>query len=667
MYASQWRFVKELSSVANVRGSSEEFSSFQATKAPCSVLTHLQTSPAFSSTKTLLTFEPSEHQIKNIPGFSSEFQKKIDPEIVFCQSHGDNFINNTQLDESFWSSYDDSFNHVQFQGHNMPFYEHFSEDSKLPEENDTTATIVGSWLPASISSQRNRDNHDKHSSGPSGAGGISSSSSNYVSRTVSKGKRRIRWTKDLHELFITIVDRLGGPQKAKPKEILKMMGSDELSISHIKSHLQNYRSTIHMQKALQEGHVDKHRRDGITELQLKIQMQIEESRQLQLEVERSLKEQLEMQRNMQVLIEQQKKQLFIITWRTTTGHDQNQKAKENPTPMEDLKKRKLDEAGNGDFSSKEELRLLLDPLTKPQLVDLLAKLGSKYPSIAEEIKSIASADPVHRKLFVRGLAWNTTSETLCAVFQEHGEIEEGAVIYDKATGRSRGYGFITYKHMESTHRALRAPGKLIDGRMAVCNLACEGLTGASNAADLSLRKLYVGSLSPEVTSEMLLHFFGRHGEIEEGSAAYDKDTNESRGFGFVTYKTAEAAKKAIDDPEKTLGGRNIIVKYADSKNKTGQAPLTGGVTPMAAVPMAPGYMQPGRSHIGAPPVGYAYPQTVPPYPPASYPSPPTAPVPYYPMQGQVSYPPVSVKKDSLGPQPAPPVGMSNYPYYYPKQ
>ncbi|KAI4348762.1 hypothetical protein L6164_009444 [Bauhinia variegata] len=334
--------------------------------------------------------------------------------------------------------------------------------------------------------------------------------------------------------------------------------------------------------------------------------------------------------------------------------------------MEDLKKRKLEEAGNGDFSSKEELRLLLDPLAKPQLVDLLAKLGSQYPSIAEEIKNIASADPVHRKLFVRGLAWNTTSETLCAAFQEHGEIEEGAVIYDKATGRSRGYGFITFKHMESTQRALRAPGKLIEGRMAVCNLACEGLTGASSTPDLSLRKLYIGSLSPEVTSEMLLHFLGRHGEIEEGSVAYDKDTNESRGFGFVTYKTAEAAKKAIDDPEKTLGGRNIIVKYADSnKNKTGQPPLTGGMIPMPAVPMAPGHMQPGRSHIGTP-VGYAYPQTVAPYPSASYGSPPTAPAPY-PVQGPVSYPPVSVKRDPLGLPPAPSVGMSNYPYYYPKQ
>ncbi|CAH2041532.1 unnamed protein product, partial [Thlaspi arvense] len=155
-------------------------------------------------------------------------------------------------------------------------------------------------------------------------------------------------------------------------------------------------------------------------------------------------------------------------------------------------------------------------------------LGSQYPSIAEEIKGIASSDPVHRKLFVRGLAWNTTSETLCAAFQEHGEIEEGAVIFDKATGRSRGYGFITYKYMESAQAALKAPSKMIDGRMAVCNLAYESLSYTNVPPDLGQRKLYIGGLSPDTASEMLLSFFGRHGEIEEGSVAYDKDTNKSR-------------------------------------------------------------------------------------------------------------------------------------------
>ncbi|KAL6133860.1 hypothetical protein ACLB2K_066093 [Fragaria x ananassa] len=303
--------------------------------------------------------------------------------------------------------------------------------------------------------------------------------------------------------------------------------------------------------------------------------------------------------------------------------------------MEDIKKRKLDNNERISPHSEQDLRALLDPLAKSQLVDLLAKLGSQYSSIAEEIKGIATADPVHRKLLVRGLAWNTSSDTLCAAFSEYGEIEEGAVIYDKVSGKSRGYGFITYKYMESTHSALRAPSKLIDGRMVVCNLACEGLTGSSSTQDLTLRKLYIGGLSPNVTSEMLLHCLGRHGDIEEGSVAYDKDTNESRGFGFVTFKTVDAARKAIDDPQKSLGGRNVIVKLADShKGRTIQTQLATPMIPMP-LPLVPGYAQPGKAHPSTTPQGFGYPPAVGPYHNNTYSSPPIAP---YPTQSQIPYP-----------------------------
>lgn len=64
--------------------------------------------------------------------------------------------------------------------------------------------------------------------------------------------------------------------------------------------------------------------------------------------------------------------------------------------------------------------------------------------------------------------------------------------------------------------------------MAVCNLASEGLSSTSTTPDQAQRKLYVGGLSPDTTSEMLLAFFGRHGAIEEGSVAYDKESNKSR-------------------------------------------------------------------------------------------------------------------------------------------
>ncbi|XP_031101722.1 UBP1-associated protein 2C-like [Ipomoea triloba] len=340
--------------------------------------------------------------------------------------------------------------------------------------------------------------------------------------------------------------------------------------------------------------------------------------------------------------------------------------------MEEVKKRKLDEgAWNGQVDSSisppaaEELRSLLDPLPKPQLVDLLAKLGSQYPSIAEEIKNVARADPALRKLFVRGLAWDTSSETLCAAFEEHGEIEEGAVIFDKATGKSRGYGFITFKDMESAQRALKAPSKMIDGRMAVCNLASEGLSSSSITPDQAQRKLYVGGLSPETTTEMLLNFFRRHGDIEEGSVAYDKDTDKSRGFGFVTYKTVESAKKAIDDPQRMLGGRNITVKLADNyKGKVTQVQAPAAMVPVPLA-MTPGYLQTQKPPGSEAPVGYTYPQSMAAYPNATYSSPLAVPSPY-PVQPQIPYPQYAAQYAAKRDPPPTLPSFGGYPYYMPK-
>jgi SHAQKYF class myb-like DNA-binding protein len=57
-------------------------------------------------------------------------------------------------------------------------------------------------------------------------------------------KRRIRWTADLHEKFEVAVRDLGGAQVATPKGILDIMKAPEVTIMHVKSHLQKYRLTL---------------------------------------------------------------------------------------------------------------------------------------------------------------------------------------------------------------------------------------------------------------------------------------------------------------------------------------------------------------------------------------------------------------------------------------
>eukprot|EP00898_Chlorokybus_atmophyticus_P003234 jgi/Chlat1/3911/Chrsp26S04184 len=236
---------------------------------------------------------------------------------------------------------------------------------------------------------------------------------------------------------------------------------------------------------------------------------------------------------------------------------------------------------NGLLLSKTELKEMLEPFNKDQLVDMLAEAGSRVAFVQDMVRDNANKDPAHRKLFVRGLAWETTTDALLQLFCEYGEIEEGSVIQDKTTGKSKGYGFITYKHMDSARRALGQPQKSLDGRYITCNLAAAGnqalgITPSSGGIQetSSLRKLYVGGLSYDTMSDTLHAVFSQFGDLEEASVITDKNTNKSRGFGFVTFRTVEGAKKALVEPNKTIDGRVCHCNLAASGEKKATTPTT---------------------------------------------------------------------------------------------
>ncbi|XP_050244693.1 protein PHOSPHATE STARVATION RESPONSE 2-like isoform X2 [Quercus robur] len=132
------------------------------------------------------------------------------------------------------------------------------------------------------------------------------------SRPAPTLKKRIRWTPDLHNQFVKCVERLGGPEKATPKAILKLMETNLLTIFHVKSHLQKYRTTLSGTESVDEMPKRRASADGNPQLHVKI-MKIQETLQLQLEVEKRLHEQLEVQQNLQIMIEEQWRQIRMMS------------------------------------------------------------------------------------------------------------------------------------------------------------------------------------------------------------------------------------------------------------------------------------------------------------------------------------------------------------------
>ena len=91
------------------------------------------------------------------------------------------------------------------------------------------------------------------------------------------------------------------------------------------------------------------------------------------------------------------------------------------------------------------------------------------------------------------------------------------------------------------------------------------------------KKLYVGNLTYAVTASDLEQLFGQHGTVESAQVIADRDTGQSKGFGFVEMKTDQEAQAAIAALNgKDMNGRNLTVNEAKPRESGGGRGGHGG-------------------------------------------------------------------------------------------
>lgn len=169
---------------------------------------------------------------------------------------------------------------------------------------------------------------------------------------------------------------------------------------------------------------------------------------------------------------------------------------------------------------------------------------------------------------------------------------------DGATGRSRGFGFLTFKDPKTVNTVMVKEhfldGKIVrpthDGanprkQSAFDSRRCSPTKKSKylhNASQIDPKraiprdeqektsKIFVGGVSQEATEADFTAFFEQFGRVVDATLMMDKDTGRPRGFGFVTFDSEAAVEKCLEYHPLEIMGKPIEVKKAQPRGKMGE-------------------------------------------------------------------------------------------------
>lgn len=272
-----------------------------------------------------------------------------------------------------------------------------------------------------------------------------------------------------------------------------------------------------------------------------------------------------------------------------------------------------------------------------------AENSEKNEEKIEEIVPIGVRKPP--RVFVGGLAQETTEEGLKMYFEKFGTVDAVEMLHDKLSGRHKGWAFVHYQTMEGFSGCLEhgsrhsfdgkdvevkednAPQKPTSHAMRqigggdvtvraspAAESQQKGAIDPSTAESQQLsdflqdqpkdapgknvgRKVFIGGLHQDFTDAELKTMMEVYGKVEDAVVMMDRATGRSRGFGFVTYAAQADAEAASKVKSQVLGGKQCEVKLYQPGVKGDYAMSRGGV--------GGGFVAPYRPPMGGPRFGMA--------------------------------------------------------------
>ncbi|XP_041060142.1 DAZ-associated protein 1-like isoform X3 [Cetorhinus maximus] len=191
------------------------------------------------------------------------------------------------------------------------------------------------------------------------------------------------------------------------------------------------------------------------------------------------------------------------------------------------------------------------------------------------------------KLFVGGLDWNTTQETLRDYFSQYGEVVDCVIMKDKMTNQSRGFGFVKFKDPNCVGTVLASRPHNLDGR-TIDPKPCTPRSmqqekpkpkegggwgkGSQNQSSNKSKKVFVGGIPHNCSETELRDYFKRFGVVSEVVMIYDAEKQRPRGFGFITFEDEQSVDQAVNMHYHDIMGKKVEVKRAEPRDSKGPGP-----------------------------------------------------------------------------------------------
>ncbi|XP_074177905.1 heterogeneous nuclear ribonucleoprotein A1-like [Rhinolophus sinicus] len=176
-----------------------------------------------------------------------------------------------------------------------------------------------------------------------------------------------------------------------------------------------------------------------------------------------------------------------------------------------------------------------------------------------------------RKLFIRGLSFETTEESLRSHPEQWGTLTDCVGMRAPNTKRSRGFGCVTYAPVEGVDAAMNARPHKVDGGVVEPKRAVSGEDSRRPGAHFTVKKIFVGGIKEDTEEHHLRDDFEQYGKSEVIEIMTDRGGGKKRGLAFLTFDDHGSIDKIVIQKYHTVNGHNCDVRKALSKQEMASA------------------------------------------------------------------------------------------------